>query len=230
MEIVPNLFLVPKVFGGTYLITEPNGLTLVDAGLSCFSRRIVTFIRSLGYVPQDLNRILVTHADLDHVGGLATLRAISGARVCASPIESQALEKGRSSRRLDSPDGRCAWLRGCIELPRLSFQPQPVDEVLEDGQTLPIWGGLQVIATPGHTAGHVSFFAPAHGVLFAGDAIAYRFGRLRRPYRASSWDYERGLQSYRRLQRLQPQIICLGHGSLGRGPVIRARSGLYPWS
>ncbi len=46
-----------------------------------------------------------------------------------------------------------------------------MDEILKDGQTLPVLGGLRVVETPGHTPGHISLFAPAVGMLFCGDSM-----------------------------------------------------------
>ena len=105
MEITPDVHLIPGGFVNTYLISDPDGLTLIDAGLARRWRKILKYIASLGHAPQDLRRILVTHADGDHAGGLAALQAASGARVYASPIEAEALAAFFKSAGIEAPPG-----------------------------------------------------------------------------------------------------------------------------
>lgn len=210
MEIVPGLYRIVDFLSTVYLIVTPEGLTLIDAGIAGSHRRLMRAISRLGYDPTQLRHILITHADGDHVGGLVPLVAVSGARVYASAVEAQALARGQFSRTLR--------LRG---LPRFLFwlarplyrvTPFGAAEVVQEGDVLPGLGGLHVIETPGHTPGHLSFFAPASGILFAGDSIAYHNGTLRQPFAMITWDEQLALASLRKQAALQPQIVCLGHG------------------
>ena len=109
MEILPNVHLIPNIVANPYLLVDPDGLTLIDAGLPGSHRKILRYMASLGYAPADLKRILITHADFDHVGGLAALKAASGARVFASLVEAQAMAEGtppaRSNPAANSPGG-----------------------------------------------------------------------------------------------------------------------------
>ncbi|RME07775.1 MAG: MBL fold metallo-hydrolase, partial [Anaerolineae bacterium] len=125
----------------SYLLIGTDGLTLIDCDLPRRAQHILAAIARLGYTPRDLKRILLTHADGDHVGGLAALRAASGAAVYAHPFEADALAAGRFPRPLRAP----WWMRPLLALSARFFrvEPQPVDGTLQDGQTLPILGGLQ---------------------------------------------------------------------------------------
>jgi glyoxylase-like metal-dependent hydrolase (beta-lactamase superfamily II) len=98
MEIIQNIHQIPGVIANCYLIAEPEGLNLIDAGLPGSGKTILNFIRSLGRSPSDLRRILITHADMDHVGGLAALKKATGATIFASTVDSRAMGEGRSSR------------------------------------------------------------------------------------------------------------------------------------
>src|SRR5512143_2041187 len=98
MKIIDNVYLVPGVTANSYLLVEPDGLTMIDTGLPYSERTILRYIASKGWSARDLRRILITHADLDHYGCLAALRKASGACTYASPIEAQAIAKGQSSR------------------------------------------------------------------------------------------------------------------------------------
>jgi len=141
-------------------------LALIDAGLPGSHKKILRYLSGLGYARGDLKRILITHADFDHVGGLAALKAASGARVYASAVEAQAIQAGHSSRALKP---RSPIRQNCSSISWLvssSLPPSRSDELLTDGQVLPVLDGLQVVETLGHTPGHVSFYAPSAGVLF----------------------------------------------------------------
>ena len=186
MQIVDRVYRVPGVMANSYLAVDDDGLTLIDAGVARSETRILRFLSGLGYAAGDLKRILITHADRDHVGGLAALKAASGAAVYASPVEAEAIAAGRLSREFALKGVRKALL--ALVQRFFTAAPATVDVLVADGQALPVLGGLQVLATPGHTPGHVSFFAPAAGVLFCGDSVRVVGRTLSPPRGASVWD------------------------------------------
>lgn len=207
---MPKIHQIPGKVANSYLLIDADGLTLIDTDLPHRAQHILAYLRGLGFAPSDLKRILITHTDGDHVGGLAVLRAASGAQVFAAPTEAAALARGDSSRPLKAP----AWMRPLLAISArfFRFSPQSVDGHLTDGQTLPILGGLQVIATPGHTPGHLSFFLPEQGVLFVGDSFRAFRGRLQISSGMNTWDEALAVQSARRQAGLKPRILCPGHG------------------
>jgi len=77
MEIIPNVHLIPNIVANPYLIVDPDGLTLIDAGLPGNHKKILNYISGLGHTPSDLKRIIITHADIDHIGGLSALKNTS---------------------------------------------------------------------------------------------------------------------------------------------------------
>ncbi len=110
-------------------------------------------------------------------------------------------------------------------LTRMLFRIKPatVDEFLTDGQALPVLGGLRAVATPGHTPGHVSFFAPGPGILFAGDSLRSGGGRLSGSGAALTWDQAEASASIRRQAALGAKIVCTGHG-----PVVTDAADKFP--
>ncbi len=92
----------------------------------------------------------MTHAHVDHAGGLADLRGRTGATVAAHERDAAYLREGTG------PVARPSTLRRppAAALPPAST-PVPVEEELADGQLLDVAGGLRVVHTPGHTPGHV---------------------------------------------------------------------------
>ena len=222
MEIIPNVHLIPNIVANPYLLIDPDGLTLIDAGLPGSHRKILRYLAGLGYAPKDLNRILITHADFDHVGGLAALKAASGARVYASPVEAQAMLERHASRPLKP---RSMVTKLLFNLMAGLFKPARVqtDELLLDGKVLPVLGGLQVIETLGHTPGHISLFAPSAGILFCGDSIVSEENGLRGSSGANNWDQAKADESVRQQAALGATIVCSGHG-----PVVRDAIGKFP--
>jgi glyoxylase-like metal-dependent hydrolase (beta-lactamase superfamily II) len=90
-----------------------------------------------------------------------------------------------------------------------------IEREVADGDDLPVAGGIKVIHTPGHTAGHVSYLWPqAGGVLFTGDA-AGNFRGLRPPIGMAGMfteDHEQAKESFRKLAELEFGAACFGHG------------------
>lgn len=212
MEILQNLFRVPSVTANTYLLVDPDGLTLIDTGLPRRASKILSFIDSLGYAAGDLKHILLTHADSDHVGSLADLQAVSEARTYSSPIEAEAIRAGRFSRPLQL-HGWKKWLFD-ISMQFFKVSPSRVDQELFDNQILPIWGGLQVIETPGHTPGHLSFYAPQKKVLFCGDSLRCPQGEIIISRGANTWNADVARSSAIKQAALGARIVCAGHGAV----------------
>jgi len=87
-----------------------------------------------------------------------------------------------------------------------------VDILVNDGDELPILGGIKVLHTPGHTPGSISLFLQKERLVIAGDVLAHRFG-LRLPSRAFTVDIAQDIHSIKRLTSLDFNVMCFGHGS-----------------
>jgi glyoxylase-like metal-dependent hydrolase (beta-lactamase superfamily II) len=211
MEIVANVHLIPNIVANPYLIIDSNRLALIDAGLPGSDKKIFKYITGLGYAPSDLKWIIITHSDIDHIGGVSAIKKKSGARVYASAIEAEAMSKGSSSRQIKSRNFFGKLLMGVAGR---FMKPAPIhaDEILSEGQVLPVLGGLRVIETPGHTPGHISLFSPSTGILFTGDSIVSREGGLVRSIPALTWDEAKADESAREQAALGARIVCCGHG------------------
>jgi glyoxylase-like metal-dependent hydrolase (beta-lactamase superfamily II) len=93
-----------------------------------------------------------------------------------------------------------------------------VDHDLDDGDVLD--DGLQVISTPGHTAGSIAVLIPERGVLFTGDVAAEREGAVF--LGQFNTDRARAKESFRRLAAPEVTTVCFGHGA----PLQGERAGL----
>jgi len=114
VELATGVWRVPTTpydLVNSYLLTTPDGsLTLVDAGLRHAHKKVLAALAQLGRAPQDVTRILLTHAHLDHAGGLAGAQRATGADVLAHEREAVYLNErvfraGRQGVVLDGAAG-----------------------------------------------------------------------------------------------------------------------------
>jgi metallo-beta-lactamase class B len=139
----------------SFLITTGEGHFLIDGGLPENAALIARNIKSLGFRIEDVRYLLNSHAHVDHSGGLAELKARSGAKMVSSEGDRWALENG--------------LVPGSEEEADYAAPPVKVDRVIADGEAL-VFGGVALTArlTPGHTRGCTSWTMTAgdHDVLF----------------------------------------------------------------
>ena len=200
-------------FVNAYLWRWEDGLTLIDTGLPWQAEKILTAIRDIGLDPADVKEIIITHADFDHYGGLKAIREATGAKVYVHAIEAMFF-KHRWFRKpnLRHPLGilyfpvHALLTKAVFRIPRL----QP-DLLMVDEEELE--NGLTVVHTPGHTPGHISLYAREQGVLFVGDLIANRGGKLSLPPAIFTPQMDIVKESIRKVARLKGvEMAGFGHG------------------
>lgn len=145
-----------RIHGNTYyvgtcgiaviLVTGSAGHVLIDSGPDAAADIVAANIRRLGFKVEDIRYILTSHEHHDHVGGVAKLMRMSGARLAASAAQARVFTTGKPSA--DDPQA------GSIE----GFEPVITDYILVDGQEIRLGDlMLKAIATPGHTRGALSW-------------------------------------------------------------------------
>lgn len=202
-QIVPNVYtFTGLIMGRVYLLQDDDGLTIVDSSLSGAGEKILAQLQAAGHQPTDVKRILLTHVHPDHVGGLKPLHEATGAEIWCHPKEKPVMEGDIPVP--GKPDG--------LRFPTPSVVPVPVSHTTAEGDTLPVLGGLQVIDTPGHAPGHISFWQPEQRLLIVGDVIFNVFNRMTLPLPMATVDMEENKRSVKKLQGLQPQMMLFGHG------------------
>lgn len=214
MEIHKNIHHIPGVVANPYLIIDSGDLTLIDTGLPWSAKKILKYVTSLGFEAGDIKNILITHADSDHVGGLAAIQKLSGGEVFASEIEAQAIKDGEQSRPLKLSGIQKVLFSAASVFFRAA--PAKVDHILTNEEVLPVMGGLRVIETPGHTPGHISLYAEEEGVLFCGDSLRCPDGRVKVSRGVNTWDEALAWQSAELQVGLGSSILCPGHGDVVR--------------
>lgn len=201
-------------------LVDGDELTLVDVGLPGLTKTFVKAIRDAGRDPGDLRHIAVTHHHADHTGSLAPLAAkIPGATVYAHPLDIPVII-GEKPIPGPSPDSRLGKVLGPVVMRMQPARLEHVDiqQPVEDGAEIPAAGGMSVVHTPGHTAGHISFLKPGNGgVLFVGDAAANMFGKIGLPIGMFTEDMEQARETMRKIAELDFDAACFGHGSVITG-------------
>jgi metallo-beta-lactamase class B len=139
-RVVGNVHSVGTSVIGVYLITTTAGHILLDTAFEASVPRMIENIRKLGFRFEDIKIVLSSHAHIDHVGGHARVRELTGARVLVSQGDERLVREGG---RRDFAYGDAFVFRGC-----------PVDGIVHDQQKIELGGTvLTALLTPGHTEG-----------------------------------------------------------------------------
>ena len=143
-RVIGELYAVGTYDLAAFLVTSNDGHFLINTGLEDSVPLIRENIESLGFRLEDVKVLLTTQAHWDHTAALAEIKEITGAEMWATAGDAPVLEDGGFS---DPHFGG-----------RQSFPPVAVDRIIEDGEVLELGRTrLTVLASPGHTAGSVSY-------------------------------------------------------------------------
>jgi glyoxylase-like metal-dependent hydrolase (beta-lactamase superfamily II) len=199
-------------FVNVYLVEEDDGLTLVDTAIGGAAKSIAAAAQGLD---KPIVRIALTHAHGDHIGSLDALHELlPDAEVLISARDARLLKKDLS---LD--EGEHGKIKG--SLPGAKTEPT---RTVGDGDTI---GSLQVVATPGHTPGHLAFLDPRDGTVYGGDVYTSWGGAIattaafnwRFPLATpATWDRAIDIDSARKLRALDPKALAPGHGKVIENP------------
>jgi metallo-beta-lactamase class B len=141
-HLVGNIYYVGAIGVSSFLITTPEGHILLDSGFDETEPIVENGVRQLGFKVADIKILLSSHAHLDHTGGHARLKRLTGAQVVASEADARILESGGTDDFIPIPKDLAL------------YPPVKVDRVVRDGEQVTL-GGVTLTAhlTPGHTKG-----------------------------------------------------------------------------
>jgi glyoxylase-like metal-dependent hydrolase (beta-lactamase superfamily II) len=170
-NVPPGLYGIRGVMSVCHLLVEGQDAWMLDTGMVGEPFLFRRLFRRLGLSPHSVRGILLTHGHLDHAGNLAALKEWTGA-----PVYGHAAEQAHVDGTYPY-QGVARWCGRLEAVGRRAFRYRraTIDELIEDGDELPFWGGLRVVHLPGHTEGHCGFYSAKHDLLFSGDLFASYF-------------------------------------------------------
>jgi glyoxylase-like metal-dependent hydrolase (beta-lactamase superfamily II) len=199
--IAPNVHAIQLLRVKAHAILEDDGVTLVDAGYAGSLPRLTKGLAELGRSLDQVRRVICTHGHPDHAGGARAL-ADQGIEILMHPADAANLHTDLPSAIRQPSRGR---IFAAMTPPLPTFTP------MAGGDVLPVLGGLEVIHTPGHTPGSVCLYARESGLLFVGDALQRRFGRVSAASGLYSDDAAAARASLQRLVGLDVKTVIFSH-------------------
>jgi glyoxylase-like metal-dependent hydrolase (beta-lactamase superfamily II) len=208
----------PSYFACSYLVSSRAGIFAVDVGMTSGAEDFIYGAQEVGIAPERVKAILLTHWHNDHSSGAAFLKREFGVKVYYHAGDRNSFTRQTASRGIRSwlgkrvpEEGVLVLLRGLLE----EAAPEAVtaDQLVTDGEI--IEEEFRVLATPGHTTGHVAYVHEPTQALFCGDALAVVAGHVRLMARPVTLDLPAARASALRCLREEPRFLCPGH----RGPL-----------
>ncbi len=237
MEITPHVHSLhvqldwfPQPYPpNVHLVIDGDEGALIDAGFpdeQSMKSRLEMLAEFSGL---KLRYIVITHHHFDHASGAHRLREATGARIVMHQDEAPLLQRSASEELpsdVDVPpppeagppraEERREFAEGVRQWREEAAKAAP-DELVSDGDTLSVGGlTLRMVHTPGHTAGHITPFLEEGRVLFAGDNVL-GVGTTAIPPPPHG-DMAQYVESLRKMQSLEADLMCCGHGPLVKEP------------
>ena len=141
-RVVGNIYYVGVSGVSSFLIATPEGHILLDTGFEMTVPHIRTNIATLGFKLEDVRILLSSHAHMDHVGGHALMRRLTGAKILMSEADAALVASGGTTDFTPYSTNMTA------------YPPAKADQLLREGERITLGGSTLVChLTPGHTKG-----------------------------------------------------------------------------
>lgn len=233
-QVADGLHLASTGLVNWILAEEGGQVTLVDAGYPGDSGRVVESLARIGRTPADIAAVLVTHAHVDHIGGIPDLHELGDFPVLTGEVEAAHARREFLQQASELDVALRAWQPRVLAwslriLPLGATQEVTVAaaEALTTGTPLDLPGGPVAVPTPGHTSGHTAYHFPGLGAVASGDALVsgHPVTGCQHPHLLPSYfthDQERSEASLDTFAALDADVLLPGHGPVWRGPIADA--------
>jgi len=202
LRIIGNIYYVGASGVSSWLITSPEGHVLIDTGFEQTVPLIRDNVKKLGFRLEDIKFILASHAHVDHTGGHAMAKEITGARIVMSEADAALLASGGKTDFLDEI---------------MPYRPAKADQIVRDGEQIKLGRiALTVHLTPGHTKGCTTWTTvaeekgKAYNVVFFGSTTVLTKLVNNPKYPDIARDYA---ATFRKLKALPCDVFLAPHAS-----------------
>ena len=228
-EIVKDFHVLGLAWSPVFLLDGATPL-LFESGFSCATKLYEADLTAvLG--ARNPEFLFITHVHWDHCGAAGNLKTrFPSLKIGASPRAGEIVQRPNALSLIKKLSEEVLPVVASvpeIDATRLSanaFQPFLVDRCLRDGEVIRVEGmpAVEVVATPGHTRDHLSYFIPDRGILVATEACGCldKAGKIITEFLI---DYEAYILSLSKLATLHAEVLCQGHHYVfvGRNEVAR---------
>jgi glyoxylase-like metal-dependent hydrolase (beta-lactamase superfamily II) len=207
-------FRRPSYVAYSYIVSTAVGIIAIDVGMDSGAQDFAEGLNQIGIAPDRVKAVLLTHWHNDHSAGAAFLKRKFGVRIYYHAGDQPSFTRETAAQGIRSwlgkrvpEEGVLVLLRGLLE--EASPEAVDADHLVTDGEI--IEREFRVLATPGHTNGHVAYVHEPTQTLFCGDALAVVARQLRLMARPVTLHLPSARSSALRCLREQPRSICPGH-------------------
>ncbi len=231
-EVAADVFFCRGADVNWTLLRDGKDLTLVDSGYPGYLPQVLESIRTIGSEPKDVQAILITHAHVDHIGGMKHFADTYG-----TPVYTDGREAAHARREFleqASPldlvknvwrPGAIGWIRRVLPVLGDPKAGVPSAQAFPHDGPLDLPGRPVPIATHGHTSGHVAYHLPKARAVLTGDELVTGHALLKREGPSvlpAFFSHGNPREAILRLRRLDADLILPGHGPALRRPIADA--------
>lgn len=195
------------------LIWDDKNVILIDAGLPGQIENIREEVEKAGVSFDRINKIIITHHDLDHIGSLSSIvkNSKSEIEVLAHSGERPYIEGDKIGIKI-TPERLSSMPDSMKET--IKQLKTKVNRVVKDEEELSYCGGIEVIYTPGHTPGHICLYLRKYKALVTGDAMNVVNNELIGPNPEYTFDMKQAMESLKKLTKYDIETVICYHGGI----------------
>ena len=218
---LPNINPQSKDFVYPTVIKDGNNLTLIDTGYPGQIEYIKSELEKDGLDINNIKTIILTHHDIDHMGNVKPiLNLLPDIEVITFEDEEGYINGSKTANKveimekmLDKMDERGKQFYNMFK----SFYENnkiKVSKTVKNGDVINKGESMKVIATPGHTAGHMCLYIDKYKLLIAGDLLVLNDGNITTTSKELNYDNDMYLQSVNKIKSLELETIICFHGGV----------------